>query len=136
MKYFNSPNIYYLEQQDFTPEYQLQSPLYKNNRRLFSGLTVLLVQGNYCGYCNDFKPIFQQVADQLSDDIDFATIQIDSHEPGETFFKGDGINYIINQQLEGVPLIVKMGNGFVLPNSSYQGNRQSANEFYQWVINN
>jgi thiol-disulfide isomerase/thioredoxin len=131
---FNSPNIYYLEDSDFTPDYRLQSNVMKNGRRLFDGKTVLMVQGNYCGYCTQFKPIFQQVADQLHDDMDFATIEIDGKLPSEQLFKGKDLEYIIQGPLEGVPYIVKMYQGMVIPSTAFTGDR-NYESFLKYCLN-
>jgi thiol-disulfide isomerase/thioredoxin len=86
---FNSPNVIYLEQSEFDSNLNLSSPLLNrySGQPLLSGLTIVMIQGNYCGYCTKMKPMYQQVADELvSSGIDFATIQIDGTQRGEEIF--------------------------------------------------
>jgi len=123
MQQFNSPNVYYLENTEFDPDHRLIIP----------GLAIVMVQGNYCGYCTQLKPIFQRVADELSQPgLIFATIQIDGAQPGEQVFKTDALSRIIGQPLQGVPLIVKFYDGY--PVQSYSGGH-SYEELKKWILN-
>ncbi len=130
---FNTPNIYYLEDVDFNAMHVLSSPYISNitNRPFFSGLTIVLIQGNYCGHCTRLKPIFQQIADeQTPQGIDFATIQIDGDLPSEQVFKTDTLSRIVKQPIQGVPMIVKFLKG--IPVDIYNG----PNEYYaikEWI---
>lgn len=134
MQQFNSPNVFYLENTDFNQNYiittDVTNPL--SGYPYFSGLTVVMVQGNYCGYCTKLKPTFQQVADELaSQGVDFATIQIDSDQVGEQVFKTDALAKILGQPLEGVPMLVKFYQGKVV--DVYSGPHEYAT-IKQWIM--
>jgi thiol-disulfide isomerase/thioredoxin len=134
MQQFNSPNVYYLENSDFDSNYRLVSNVFNpyTGHPFFSGLTIIMVQGNYCHYCTELKPKFQQVADNLSQQgIDFATIQIDSEQAGEQIFKTDALTYIIGKPLEGVPIVLKFYQGRVV--DMYTGDHD-ANALAQWIM--
>ena len=134
MEQFNSPNVYYLENTEFDSNYILGSNLVSNitGAPFFSGLTIVMIQGNYCGYCTKFKPAFQQVADELTPQgIEFATIQIDGTQPGEQMFKGDALAQILGQPLAGVPMVVKFYQG--RPVDVYGGDH-SAGPLAQWIM--
>ena len=133
MEYFDSPNVYYLEDTEFDSNYTLRTNVVneRTGAPFFSGVTIVLVQGNYCGHCTSFKPVFQQLADELAPQgIDFATIQIDGKEPGEQGFQ-DSISSIIQGPLEGVPLILKFYQG--KPVDKHNGDR-SAEAVRQWAL--
>jgi len=133
---FNSPNIYYLEDVDFGPNYNLQSNVINTitGKPFFTGLTIVMVQGDYCGYCTKFKPHFQRVADELTHyGIEFATIQIDGRQPGERIFQNDqALTRILKRQLEGVPLVLKFYRG--TPIEEYYGDH-SYGALKKWVTN-
>lgn len=134
MTQFNSPNVYYLENTEFDSNYNLRSNLINKytGAPFFSGITIVMVQGDYCGYCTQFKPHFQQVADELTPQgIDFATIQIDGKLPGEQIFTGDGLTNILKQPLQGVPLVVKFYQG--RPVDQFMG-EHTYGALKQWVL--
>lgn len=134
---FNSSNVIYLEQSEFDSNFRLNSSLPNKytNQPLFSGLTIVMIQGNYCGYCTQMKPIYQQVADEMSQQgIDFATIQIDGSQPGEQIFTSpDFLQQVMQKPLEGVPMIVKFYQGQYVPNSEYTGPRE-VESLKSWVV--
>lgn len=143
MTQFNTPNIYYLEQQDFNSSLQLTSSILNpyTKKPLFSGLSILMVQGDFCGYCTQVKPAFQRLANELHG-IDFATIQIDGQQPGEKFFQHQDekdrispLTAILGRPMEGVPLFVKMFNGVVVSGSEFQGNRDEGS-LREWILKN
>jgi len=143
MQEFDTPNVVYLEQSDISPsDYRLSSGGIINpvsGRPYFSGRSAVLIQGNYCGYCSQFKPVFQNVADDLSDRIDFATIRTDSPNPGEALFKGDALSQIIGMPLQGVPQVIKFQNGAPARLSNgqvdvFQGDRNES-ALKQWLAN-
>jgi thiol-disulfide isomerase/thioredoxin len=115
--HFNSPNVYYLEDGDFDANYNLNTPVIDPRTKLpfFAGTTIVLVQGNFCGFCTKFKPAFQQVADDLTHagyPIEFATIQIDSENPSEQSFKNQQVmESILRHPMKGVPTVVKFNEG-------------------------
>ena len=132
---FDSPNVYYLEDTEFDSNYALTSALPNphTGAPLFSGLTIVMIQGSYCGYCTQFKPAFQQVADELSPQggADFATIKVDGSEQGEQIYKGDAVDQILGQPLSGVPMVVKFYQG--RPVDIFKGSREYS-ELKQWVM--
>lgn len=133
MEYFTSPHIVYLEDTDFNSKYQLFSNVRHPQRKTqyFTDVyVVVLVQGTYCGYCNQFKPVFQQIAEQNSPRLQFATIQIDGKSSGEKIFQSDALSSIIQQPLKGVPLVLVFYNGQIT--SQYSGDR-SYNDFSQYI---
>jgi thiol-disulfide isomerase/thioredoxin len=111
MQNFNSHNVYYLEPFDFNEDLSILinedivNPY--TEAPLFSGLSIVMIQGNFCGYCTSFKPHFQQLADEAQT-IDFGTIQIDGEY--QDFYRKN-IDSIIHSSLQGVPTIVKMYRG-------------------------
>jgi thiol-disulfide isomerase/thioredoxin len=120
MKEFNSQNIIYIEQDDIKRltdgRYKLYSDIInpRTKKRFFSGECILLVQGNFCGYCNDFKPHFQEVADIMASKspIEFCTIQIDSKYRKEQIFQdSDVVNSLVGKQIPGVPAIFRFKKG-------------------------
>lgn len=117
MKYLQEPVIY-LEETDFDSD--LSVPI-------LQGLTILMIQGEYCGYCTQMKPIFQEVAQGMTGKgVTFATIQVDSTYPKEQIFKNPKfVNTFLGTNLPGVPFFVKMYNGRVIPGSDFQGNRNA-----------
>lgn len=133
MTEFDSPNIYYLENSEFDPSYTLHSTLLNaQGKPLFGGVTIVMVQGNYCGYCTKLKPIFQQLANELtSRGIDFATIRIDGDGLGERLFRTDALTQILGHPLEGVPYICKFYQGRIV--DAYQG-EQSYAPLKQWIL--
>lgn len=65
-------DIPYLEGQDLNPDGTLKPHVTKGKP------TVVMVQGNFCGYCTQAKPAFQQLAS--SPNITCVTIQTDGKE--------------------------------------------------------
>jgi len=105
---FEGTKIIYLEKGDF-----------KNNMltykdRPVNGVWIVMVQGSYCHFCNDMKPTFVKLANQVgSDNINkgpiFATIQIDGDKDEQAIAKL--LPNITKTQLSGVPAILKFENG-------------------------
>jgi thioredoxin-like negative regulator of GroEL len=121
--YFDSPSIHYLETSDFDSSYRLQpntSPT--TGRPVFAGMTIVMLQGNFCGYCTQFKPAFTKVAHQIPG-VDFATIQTDSSLPGEQF-SPTLLKNILKTEMKGVPMVVKFIQGS--PVDVYTGPRTDA----------
>lgn len=132
---FNSPYVYYIEQQDFDNNYQLKSNIINPNtaQPYFAGRTIVMIQGSYCPHCNNIKPAYQKIAESLSKQgIEFATIQIDGNQEGEAIYQNpDFFQNLLKKPLEGVPLIVRFENGRF--SSEYQGPRDEES-IYKWVI--
>jgi hypothetical protein len=116
MKYFSNPNVIYLENSEFSGNKLTSSATNRTGAPLFGGLTILMVQGLYCGYCTQSKGMFQHLADDLTPrGIDFATIQIDGTRPGERVFKDPAVlATILGRPMEGVPLFAKFVKGRVV----------------------
>jgi thiol-disulfide isomerase/thioredoxin len=130
MNIFNSPNVYYLEEQDFV------NGVLVGDGQLFNGLTIVLVQSNSCGYCAELKPVFQTLADSYaspppSPPLTFATIQVDSTNPSEQAFRGPLLTTILGgDPLRGVPLLIKLYKGRIV--DKYTGSRDM-NSIAEWV---
>lgn len=60
----------YLEDSDVNPDASLKS--YVNNGRP----VVMMIQGNFCGYCTKAKPAFQQLAKSMPN-VAVVTVQMD-----------------------------------------------------------
>jgi len=125
MKQLQEPVIY-LEESDFDSNLRVPA---------FQGLTILMVQGNYCGYCTQMKPIFQELAERMTGNgLTFATIQVDSEYPSEHIFRNPNfVNAFLRTNLPGVPYIVKMYNGVVVDDSVFKGNRD-AKSLHDWIV--
>lgn len=63
-------NIPYLEESDINPDSSLKPNVCKGKPVL------LMVQGNFCGYCTKAKPAFQKCV-QMVPEVVFATVQTD-----------------------------------------------------------
>jgi len=69
-------NIPYLEASDVMPNGNLQPSVTQGKP------TILMIQGNFCHFCSDSKPAFQQLAN-TTPNITCVTIQTDG-SPSET----------------------------------------------------
>jgi thiol-disulfide isomerase/thioredoxin len=130
---FDTPYIYYLETSDFTPQHTLSQLVHPISGAPICGETVIvMIQGNFCGYCTKFKPVFQSLATQMSSpgQLDFATIQTDGSELGERGFNPALIQAIIGQPLDGVPTLVKLKKGQAP--QVYKG-KMDANSVSRWI---
>ncbi len=133
MNDFNSDRVFYLEDSDFQNGRLVSNILNRETgKNYFDGTTIVLVQGSYCGHCTSFKKVFQDVANKVSGHFDMATIQIDGKLPSEQIFQTGALNQILQQDLQGVPLVIKFRNG-VRSGPEYQGDR-SANDLMAWII--
>jgi len=117
-------NIFYLEDTEFDAQGNLNLP----------DEVIVFVQGNYCGYCNQFKPIYQHLADTLvQHGIVFTTLQIDGDQPGEQAFKNPAyMEFILKRPLEGVPILLKYRGGHIV--SQFEGQR-NAESVMNWILN-
>jgi thiol-disulfide isomerase/thioredoxin len=127
------PPIFYLESDNFEGDRLIPIVNQFSGGSLFDKKTIIMIQGNFCGYCTQFKPIFQEVANKLyTENIDFATIQIDQKDQSAKI-SDDQLKYIIKTPIRGVPTIVKFQNGQHV--STYDGN-QDYNDLYRWILQN
>jgi thiol-disulfide isomerase/thioredoxin len=132
---FNSVNVIYLEDTDFKngdlySEYQNH-----NGKGIFDDNVIVMVQGNYCHYCSDLKPIYQEIANNnTSSSVLFCTICIDSKQPSERAFADSKfLKKIIKKDLQGVPLLIKFKNGRAT--QEFTGRRDRAT-IEKWVYSN
>lgn len=65
-------NIPYLEDHDIETDGTLKPHVSRGKP------SIIMIQGDFCGYCNMAKPDFQQLID--SDDVNVFTIQIDASD--------------------------------------------------------
>jgi len=96
-----TPPVVYLEKSDFDANL--------NPKLAASGKPVLLLlQGNFCGFCNKSKPDYQQVANQLQSRAHVCTVQIDEDKDIGSLLS-DKLNVV------GVPTVVmyKPGHGYI-----------------------
>jgi len=87
-------DVPYLEKQDFNADGSLKS--------LKGKPVIVMVHGEFCGYCTQAKPAFQELANALgkNGNVSVATLQIDA-SPGEK----ECANYIKQNDpsYQGVP---------------------------------
>ena len=88
----NLVGISYLEEQDINPDASLKSHV--NNGKP----AIMMIQGNFCGYCTQAKPAFQQLSNAVPN-IAVITVQIDG---GESDKKASQLLAPINKS-PGVP---------------------------------
>lgn len=128
--------IFYLEQDNFDTQFKLkpiQNPLLQTPTPLFHAYTIIMIQGNYCGYCTKLKPIFQQIANEVvvqTPDIHFATIQIDEQQTEKTI-SSTMLKNILQFDIPGVPVVVKFFQG--RPMDMYKGSHNKE-ELHQWIL--
>lgn len=70
---------------------------------------IVLLQGNFCGYCTKIKPMYQDFANKHSNKILVATIQADS-----SFQQDQALNKRINNiipDIEGYPDFILFNDG-------------------------
>ena len=122
-------NVIYLEKKDLLHgklPVGAKHPI--SGKPCFQGWAVVLVQGSYCGFCNEFKPAFQALAD-AHPHIQFATIQIDGSQPGER----DILSVVpgLVGDMPGVPHIARFHNGVF--QDAFQGNR-TKEDCQNWLL--
>lgn len=123
------PPIVYLENDNFDSNNKLRAivnPFHEGP--LFQNITIVLIQGDFCGFCNRFKPIFQKAANKLYPNIDFATIQIDQKD-STSQISNERLRAILQFEIPGVPVIVKFFKDTIM--DTYQGNHDF-DEFFEW----
>lgn len=69
--------IVYLEESDLNSNGTL-----KNGKP-----TLIMIQGNFCGFCNKAKPDYQKVGNKMHGKCTIATIQIDGESPDQGAIK-------------------------------------------------
>lgn len=114
--------VAYLENDDFTDDGKL-----KINSEY---PVMILLQGDYCGYCTQFKPEFLKAVKVLKDKVDIATIQLDG-EGSESVLGKRASKFIPN--FKGVPMVVFFVNGKYY--STFNGER-TADALVKYVREN
>lgn len=107
MKYLNDP-VVYLQDSDFDASGNLINPNIPKDQPV-----VIMIQANFCGYCTQAKPAFQQYADQNKGKVFCATIQGDGTEKGEKEL-GSNIDKI-KKGFRGYPDYIKYKGGKSVP---------------------
>lgn len=98
-------NIVFLEKSDFDAQGRLKTPLSKP--------LIVLIFGDFCPHCVDFKPIFQEAANKHSS-VHFGAIQTDDKRCG-------GAESLIAPNLKGVPAVYVLHQDGKI--SEYKGDR-------------
>ncbi len=109
-------NVAYLEYDDFTEDGILKIKG-KNGVNL---PVMLLLQGDYCGYCTQFKPEFLKVVNALKNKVFPVTIQMDGKE-SELSLGKKASKFI--PKFKGVPMVVFFVDGKYY--STYEGDRRA-----------
>ncbi len=113
MSYFDE-TIAYLEDEDFTSDGKLKLKPGKP--------VVIMIQGDFCGYCKQMKPAFQGMAKKMRGKVMCATIQIDGDESEKKLAKR--LSKILPVDYKGVPMVVSFNGGNF--GKEYKGDRGEA----------
>ena len=103
MKYLND-TVGYLQNSDFDNAGDIINPSIPKDIPV-----IIMIQGNFCGYCTQAKPAFKEFADRNRGKVFCATIQGDGKEPGEKEL-GARIK-TIDPNFQGYPSYVKYMGG-------------------------
>ncbi len=103
-------NVAYLEDGDITSDGKLKIPSNKP--------VVVMISGDFCGYCKAFKPEFQKAANQVGGKANMATITIDK----EKKLGKELTSYVPG--FKGVPMVVVFKDGKYV--KTFDGPRTSA----------
>ena len=124
----NGSNVIFLENEDFSNDGVLH---YKG--RPLPNKTLVMVQGNFCGYCTQSKPDFSELANihasnKIGKGVVFATLQIDGSQ-SEKSLKERLPTIAKGANLKGVPAYMVFENGKFV--HMYEGGRdkKSIKEF-------
>jgi thiol-disulfide isomerase/thioredoxin len=94
----NLIEIPHLEDEDFDNSGKLK----------IQGLVIVMIQGDFCGYCTQMKPAFQAFADKNKGKLTAATIKTDGNK-SEKALAGKMSKSI--EGYRGVPTIIGYKNG-------------------------
>lgn len=123
MKQLHTPVIY-LETKDIA----------QNRIRGHQGHGVLLVQGDFCGYCTKLKPHYQHLAQEFFP-RHFFTIQVDSSSHGEQgFSNGELVTQFVHEPVQGIPYLRKVRNGKAV-GEAYHGDPTDLSQLRAWIQN-
>ena len=105
---FNGTNVIHLQVDDFI------DGILTYNKKPVKGVWIVMVQGDYCGYCTKVKPIFAEMSKRMASNSAqrgpmFATIQIDGGDDERAL--SSRLPKIINTHLAGVPAFLKFEDG-------------------------
>ena len=106
---FNNTKVIFLEITDFN------NGVLTYNGRPFPGKVLVMVQGDYCGFCTKAKPDFIRLANDhgattLSDNsVVFATIKVDGKKSESELSKR--LPEITGEDLRGIPAYLMFQNG-------------------------
>lgn len=122
MDYFND-TVAYLEDGDFDES---------NNLKVTKLPAIVMLQGNFCGYCKLAKPAFYNVAKSRSD-VFWGTIQLDGPEKESTLAK-KLTSSIPNYR--GVPTYLLYVNGKFVGTHDSGRDEKSLNEVATKLLSN
>lgn len=111
--FLNKP-VAYLTDKDIAENGDLINSKIPKNKPVF-----LMLQANFCGHCTKAKPDFQKLANDMSGQVFFATVQGDGKEEGEPV-KNNKFQAITHGKFVGFPTYAIYKNGEW---SEYDGKR-------------
>ena len=106
-------HVSYLEDEDFDSNGRILLDLEKP--------LIVMLQGEFCGFCREMKPSYQDAAEKSKNIAYFSTIQMDGDESEKKLAKRFGD--IVGMEIPGVPSVYA-----ILPNGSakeYSGDRST-----------
>ena len=120
--HLNGSRVIFLENDDFSPDGTLLYQVVPLTNK-----TVVMVQGDFCGFCNEIKPLFARLSkahrsNVLGKGIVLATIKIDGSE-SEKRLKSR-LPAIVGEGLSGVPAFLLFDKGRFV--KIYKGDRSEA----------
>jgi thiol-disulfide isomerase/thioredoxin len=121
MSYLNKP-VAYLQDSDLDDKGDLINPKIPKNIPV-----IIMLQGDFCGYCTKAKPAFQELADENENKIFCATIQADGKEKGENEL-GKRLNKIYSN-FQGFPHYVGYKNGKFIKDHNGGRDKDSLKKF-------
>ena len=118
--HLNGSRVIFLENDDFSPNGTL---MYKGKPLM--NKTIVMVQGDFCGFCNELKPLYAKLSkthrsDTLGHGVVLATIKIDGSE-SEKKLKSRLPSIVNGAQLSGVPAFLLFDKGKFI--AIYSGDR-------------
>lgn len=111
---FTNENIVYLENEDFDTNGKL--------KHKFNKPVVVMIQGNFCGYCKQMKPAFDEFSKKMKDRVIAATIQIDGNDSEKALAKR--LDNILGFKMQGVPTVCAISQDGKV--REYKGDRSEA----------
>lgn len=121
MQNFDHGNVLYLEEEDID----------ENGNLVLPGKVIVMVQGNFCGYCTQAKPAYDTLATAYKNSgVTFATLQVDG-TPSEKKANEKLKRGVKSGEIRGVPTFILYNNGKIV--SIHRGGRdvQSLKKFIE-----